>query len=253
MDFLMANPYVAIIALLIAVLILVITHWKWFKNAALDAWHWIMQAGKDTAHWIKEAWHNVLQWLRNAWRNTKNWIVNTAHGLINWFKKHWTTLIMVIGGPIGIVVGLIAKHWKQIKHAASNAAHFVAHIWQVAFDKIKHAASDTKHFLLHYTPLGLLNRATEMLHLPHFAQGGVSMGGLSMVGERGPELVNLPRGASVIPTGQSYFEPRRHVPNPAPASTPSGRDPDQHIHLYIDGREVAKVVNRRNADRKARK
>jgi hypothetical protein len=33
----------------------------------------------------------------------------------------------------------------------------------------------------------------------HFASGGVSRGGMAMVGERGRELVNLPRGAQVIP------------------------------------------------------
>jgi hypothetical protein len=33
----------------------------------------------------------------------------------------------------------------------------------------------------------------------HFANGGISRGGMAMVGERGPELVNLPRGAQVIP------------------------------------------------------
>jgi hypothetical protein len=30
-----------------------------------------------------------------------------------------------------------------------------------------------------------------------YASGGISSGGLAMVGERGPELVNLPRGAKV--------------------------------------------------------
>jgi phage-related tail protein len=33
----------------------------------------------------------------------------------------------------------------------------------------------------------------------HFASGGISRGGWATVGERGPELVNLPRGAQVIP------------------------------------------------------
>ena len=32
---------------------------------------------------------------------------------------------------------------------------------------------------------------------PGYASGGVSKGGLAWVGERGPELVNLPRGAQV--------------------------------------------------------
>ena len=33
----------------------------------------------------------------------------------------------------------------------------------------------------------------------HFAMGGISRGGMALVGERGPEIVNLPRGAQVVP------------------------------------------------------
>lgn len=37
----------------------------------------------------------------------------------------------------------------------------------------------------------------------HFAAGGVSRGGMAMVGEQGPELVNLPRGARVFNHGDT--------------------------------------------------
>jgi hypothetical protein len=33
--------------------------------------------------------------------------------------------------------------------------------------------------------------------IPAFARGGISPGGVALVGERGPELVNLPRGSRV--------------------------------------------------------
>jgi len=39
--------------------------------------------------------------------------------------------------------------------------------------------------------------AKELRDMPFFANGGVSSGGLAVVGERGPELVNLPAGARV--------------------------------------------------------
>ena len=37
----------------------------------------------------------------------------------------------------------------------------------------------------------------KLIDMPFFANGGVSSGGLAVVGERGPELVNLPAGARV--------------------------------------------------------
>lgn len=39
--------------------------------------------------------------------------------------------------------------------------------------------------------------------IPAFANGGVSNGGLALVGERGAELVNLPKGASVTPANDT--------------------------------------------------
>lgn len=47
---------------------------------------------------------------------------------------------------------------------------------------------------------GLLGKAFGGIKIPGFAEGtSFAPGGLAMVGERGPELVNLPRGSQVIP------------------------------------------------------
>lgn len=48
----------------------------------------------------------------------------------------------------------------------------------------------------------LKNWIADQLGIPHFANGGTAPGGLAVVGERGPELVNLPRGAEVVPNHQ---------------------------------------------------
>jgi hypothetical protein len=52
---------------------------------------------------------------------------------------------------------------------------------------------------------GLANGFSALLHfIPGFASGTPSApGGLALVGERGPELVNLPKGAAVTPTFQT--------------------------------------------------
>lgn len=45
--------------------------------------------------------------------------------------------------------------------------------------------------------------------IPHMARGGtVTLGGLSVVGEQGPELLNLPRGAQVVPLGAGAGQTR---------------------------------------------
>lgn len=48
--------------------------------------------------------------------------------------------------------------------------------------------------------VGLFNKLVSSIKLPGFAQGtDFAPGGLALVGERGPELINLPRGSQVIP------------------------------------------------------
>lgn len=47
---------------------------------------------------------------------------------------------------------------------------------------------------------GLPGNIESKIHLPRFAKGtDFAPGGLAVVGERGPELVNLPRGSQVVP------------------------------------------------------
>lgn len=55
-------------------------------------------------------------------------------------------------------------------------------------------------------PNDMLNLFKSLgINVPKFANGtNFAPGGLAMVGERGPELVNLPRGSQVLPTTNNY-------------------------------------------------
>lgn len=67
------------------------------------------------------------------------------------------------------------------------------------------------------------------LHVPKLAGGGTATeGGWSMVGERGPELRYLPRGASVVPLNRA----------------PGGAmlDHPLEINLYVDGEKMSHAV-----------
>jgi TP901 family phage tail tape measure protein len=214
----MDNPIMLALAALIIIIALVVMHWKWFKNAGVNAFHWVVHAGQD-------AWH--------------------------WIKKHWPLLLGVFLGPFGAMIALVITHFGQLKKIVKSVLHWIAHAWNstVGGFSVK-IPSWVPHFGGHHLTI-------PTIHVGKNAQGTQGwMGGLSVVGERGPELVNLPRGASVIPTGQSYFEPRRHLPNPAPSD--GGGKPivvEAHSHLYLDRhgkREIATAVNRFNADTRAR-
>jgi hypothetical protein len=63
--FVMDNPILLAIAAIIVILILVVKHWKWFKQAGVDAWHWIKKAAVDTWHWIERAADNIWKAIKN--------------------------------------------------------------------------------------------------------------------------------------------------------------------------------------------
>ncbi|HST43091.1 MAG TPA: hypothetical protein VLK58_26430 [Conexibacter sp.] len=70
--------------------------------------------------------------------------------------------------------------------------------------------------------------------------GVVANGETTLVGERGPEIVQLPAGSNVIPAHRS-----RELMEPAPAGGRTfGGDRELHVHQHLDGREIARSTVR---------
>lgn len=86
------------------------------------------------------------------------------------------------------------------------------------------------------------------LHIPFLATGGTVLGGgLAMVGEAGPELLSLPRGATVSPNvGPSGFGGNLATTTfPGMPGGGSGNE-DIVVQVVLDGRVIAQSVNQRN-------
>jgi hypothetical protein len=89
-------------------------------------------------------------------------------------------------------------------------------------------------------------------HIPKLAGGGyIAGGGYAMVGERGPEMVHLPSGASVIPGAAA----RVRRPNQQSAQSRGevfAAQAPSIIKVYIGRRQVAEAVGEEMASRRAR-
>lgn len=83
---------IAGIVALVAIIILVVKHWDFFKKYALIAMNAVWSA-------IKFAW--------------------------SWIKKNWPLLLAIITGPIGLAVLMIVKHWDKIKQGAAAVKDFI--------------------------------------------------------------------------------------------------------------------------------
>lgn len=82
----------------------------------------------------------------------------------------------------------------------------------------------------------------HVLGLPNpRARGGrVRRGETTLVGERGPEIVQLPAGSNVIPAHRS----RMALEQAETAALPSRSNRELHLHQILDGREIARSTIR---------
>lgn len=141
----------------IAIIALVATHFKLFKEAGLDAFHWVEQTAK------------------NVW---------------GWIKSNWPLLLDILLGPFGFVVGWVINHFSAIQHTAETVfgavKRFVGGIWH----DMEKAAEwfvngvigglddliKAYNFVQKHIPFGLGAAQVHEVHRVHFAAGGIVPG-----------------------------------------------------------------------------
>lgn len=186
-------PILAIGAAIAVVAFLVIRYWDQIKAAFAVAFTWISQQ---------------VDWFRNHFWEAIGFVVG-------FFATLPIKLPFYVALAIAKIVQLIASvNWgavfSGIGHAVSD---LLGRMWRGFYDfhmKIINMDWGRVGKSIGNGILGLLEGAlngalhgllgSPKIRLPRFAEGVQNFGGgLAVVGERGPELVNLPRGSDVIP------------------------------------------------------
>lgn len=165
---------------------------------------------------------------------------NIVNAVIGFVRRHWLLFVAVIAGPLVAALIMVVKHFGAIKAIVMGVYHAVTKVIN-AMKAIPHAVGGFVHKVGsvvhsggHWNPLN---------DIPHFATGGtVSVTGASLVGERGPEVVTLPRGAHVS-SNRDIVDAINSL-----AVAVMG----QPLVVEMDGRAVTKGVARVVADNRAR-
>jgi hypothetical protein len=136
---------------------------------------------------------------------------NAVNATVQFLWRHWQLLALIpIVGPFIAAAAGIIHHWKQIVNLIRTAVHWLGRF--------------------HMPHIGLPGFLPHV-GFPRLAGGGTARtGGFAMVGEHGPEILSMPRGASVVPL--SGLRDRLAA------------GPPQVIKLVVDGRVLAEVVAR---------
>ena len=202
-----ANPIGIVIGLVLVLVggfILLYQHCEGFRKVVDAVFSFIWNLLKAVVGWYIsvyvtafkagfEAIGAVLRWLGSLFSTTWNAIKSGGETLMGWFRQvpGW------IGAAFAGVVNAITWPFRT----AFNA---VARMWNSTVAKIRFTVPD-------WVPV-IGGRSFSIPSIPMLAAGGLITGaGSAIVGERGPEMVNLPRGGLRCPAGRRgrWRGPRR--------------------------------------------
>jgi tape measure domain-containing protein len=155
----------------------------WTNVAAWFGW-----LGSEAGRIIAENWTNIGAWFDWLARDPVGAIAagwQTVVGWFNWMADSASRIVAGMGDTVGGWFGWIGDYvgsvWERIRGYIDQIGS--------AIDSIGGTARE------------LVAPLARALNIPGFANGVTNFGGgLAVVGERGPELVNLPRGSDVIPS-----------------------------------------------------
>lgn len=177
------------------------------------------------------AWNSIKETASTIWGHIKGvvtgavtviqttlslvWAAIGRHVLAVWgaistfFSDWWETIKRGFSSAVGAVESTLESAWETIKGAVETTWNgirdFISGIWRSIVDGIKsniNTIIDGINLLI--DGLNAVNPFEDIPHVPHLAQGtDFFQGGLAVVGERGRELVMLPRGSKVLPNRET--------------------------------------------------
>jgi TP901 family phage tail tape measure protein len=207
--------------------------WDGVKQVFKGALHFLVASILLAAAPFRVAWDIIKKIAAAAWNNIVSVIKNIWNGLLNFFK----------GAP-STIFNLFKTVWNGIYTAfkwainqlisAWNSLHFTIGGWTL------HLPDPAPNITVPKITVGLP-------HIPTLATGGIIMTpGSVIVGEEGPELLHLPRGAGVQPLKRD----RHH--GVTAIDTQISKDIKHTTIIQVDRRELARAVSRFSDDQTAR-
>lgn len=221
-----ANPIgiiIVAIGLLIAAAVAVWQNWdaicQWCSQAFAALGQWFTAIGTNIANFfvglwtgIKDTavgiWTGITEWIAGAW----NSIWTTATGVFTSIKDTiigiWNSIVSGIKGCINLIIGGINGMIRGFVNGINGMIRGV----------------NTVTGAIGIPPIPTISAP----QIPMLAQGGtIRKPGSVLVGENGPELLSLNRGAQVTPLDRAAQKTENHIT----------------INVYADGKSSDEVVN----------
>lgn len=220
---LLANPVtwiVLAIVALVAALIWVATQTTFFQDVWTAMVGWITAVLDGFFGWWNSFWAGFSSFLSDTWNNIVLFVttyINTVlavitavgaaisavwngfwNGIIGFFKGAWATILGVVNtirsvfaSVFNAIAGIVRGAFNGVVGVVKGVINGVIGVVNGVIGGINSVAGAIG---------GVFGVNLSIGMLPYLAKGGVITGaGSVIVGERGPELLRLPKGASVDP------------------------------------------------------
>ncbi|SDP33049.1 tape measure domain-containing protein [Arthrobacter sp. ok909] len=194
-------------AVIAAIAYVVISNWNAIGGFFVGLWTTVTTATSNALNWLKENWLSTLGFLLGFFALLPYKLpfymfeaISAVLGVVS--RVDW-------GGVFSGIGRAISGAGNDIINAIGRAYNYVTSLnWGVIMGGIGRGIGNGIIDLINGGLRGAFSGIPVLQdhipQLPHFAAGVRNFaGGLAVVGERGPELVNLPRGADVYSNSES--------------------------------------------------
>ncbi len=198
-----ANPIGLIILAIVALVagfVILYNKVEWFRNAMDAIWAFIVAAAKLWWSVFSAFWSTVGAWLVAAFKRwyelfTGFWsaIFNGISSYIGFIRDRISWLISFVASLPGRISAAASGMWDGIKNAFRSAVNWIIGRWNSLSFRIPGVS---------IPGIGQVwgGMTLNLPDIPYLAKGGViGAAGLAVVGEKGPELLSMPKGAQVTP------------------------------------------------------
>ncbi|MEU4777463.1 phage tail tape measure protein [Micromonospora sp. NPDC023633] len=161
--------------------------WEVIKTAALAVWDFLVAAAKKWWETFSGFWTGVGRFFKKLW----NGIVDGVKAAWEWIGNTFDKVVKFVSGLPKKIGKAAGGMWDGIKNSFKSAVNWIIRKWNDLSLTIGGGS---------IMGVGIPSVTLHTPNIPMLAKGGHILGsGTALVGERGPELVHLGRGATVQP------------------------------------------------------
>ncbi|MGN0181027.1 MAG: phage tail tape measure protein, partial [Candidatus Ornithomonoglobus sp.] len=173
-------------------------------------------------------WDSVCAWCKSAFQSVSDFFVSVGTGIASFFTGLWSGISNTVSSVWSGITGFLSGAWNAISSAATSVftgiATAISNVWNGIVNTIKGAINGIIsgiNSMIRGAVSGInglingINKVTGVVgipaiptftapQIPLLAKGGnIQTAGAVIVGENGPEMLELPKGARVTPLSKT--------------------------------------------------